>query len=249
MDTSYSTIWYFQRKGDLGIYNDNVANKDIKLMGTQENFSEFNSTFAKQIINFYTEIGFNVLDPFAGRTRASICAMSNRKYYGFEVSKKTYEYLNSKLNQKTLTEFKYKPEIFNKDSYNIDEVKIPTVDIVFTCPPYWDKEKYESCDGQLSDIKKYSDFLKRLKIIFEKSNAFLKTNGYFIVVVSDIRKDGILIPFHNDVMNIFNDIGLKLHDLIILQTVSFDVANKRFGGFKHKKLLSKVHEYCLVYKK
>jgi hypothetical protein len=42
---------------------------------------------------------------------------------------------------------------------------------------------------------------------------------------------------------------MVLHDIIILQSVTFDRANIRFGSYKDSKITAKVHEYILIFKK
>jgi len=126
---------------------------------------------------------------------------------------------------------------------------MPKVDFIFSCPPYWNLERYESCEGQLSDIKNYEEFLERYKQIMEKSISLLKEDKYMCLVVGDFRLKKRYYTFHCDNIKMMQDLGMKLHDVICIQSVSFDIANKRFGMFKKWKFTSKVHEYLLVFKK
>ena len=77
----------------------------------------------------------------------------------------------------------------------------------------------------------------------------LKENKYLAIVVGDFRKKGKYYDFHNDTIKILKDIGLKLHDIVVIQSVSFDIANKRFGGIKKYDMTAKSHEYLLIFKK
>ena len=175
--------------------------------------------------------------------------MKDRKYFGFEISKEVCDKIIPMINENKLEEYKYQPEIFNMDSFNLDKINLPMVDFIFSCPPYFNLERYESCEGQLSDIKDYNEFLERYKQILKKSTDLLKENKYCCLVVGDFRKNKKYYTFHLDTIKIMEELGLKLHDVVIIQSVSFDIANKRFGGLKRYLMTSKVHEYLLVFKK
>ena len=246
-DTTYSSFWLFRKKRTLWKGTDPMAKiKDFRSV-RGKNFSEFNPTVAENIINFWSEEGDIILDPFAGRTRALISTLKNRRYIGFEISKEAYNVNNNIIYENI--EGEMIPKLFNDDSFNIDKYSIPKVDMIFTCPPYHNIEKYESLDGQLSDIKDYNEFLERYKLILGKSCNLLKENKYLAIVVGDFRKRGKYYHFHSDTIRVLEEIGLKLHDVVVIQSVSFDIANKRFGGLKKYKMTSKVHEYLLVFKK
>jgi len=250
-DTTFSSVWLFRKNRTLWKgTKDPIANipsfRDVR----GKNFSEFNPTVAENIINFWSDKGDIILDPFAGRTRALISTLKERKYYGFEISKDVYDKTNILLDNLTKDcSSKYKPHLFNEDSFNIDKVLLPNIDFIFSCPPYWNLEKYESCPGQLSDIKKYEDFLDRYKEILKKSVSLLKKDKYAALVVGDFRLNKKYYTFHIDTIKIMEELGMKLHDLVVIQSVTFDIANKRFGMFKNYKFTSKVHEYLLIFKK
>ncbi|HDK42171.1 MAG TPA: hypothetical protein ENG87_02225 [Candidatus Pacearchaeota archaeon] len=249
-DTTYSSLWLFRKNGKLySRTKDPIANMKNFRQVRGKYFSEFNPTVAENIINFWSEKDDVILDPFAGRTRCFVSAMKDRKYIGFEISKEVIDKIIPMINTNKLKEYKHKPEIFNMDSFNLDKINLPMVDLIFSCPPYWNLEKYESCEGQLSDVKDYNEFLERYKQIMKKSINLLKEDKYMALVVGDFRKNKKYYTFHLDNIKIMQELGMKLHDIIIIQSVSFDIANKRFGGLKRYLMTSKVHEYLLVFKK
>lgn len=247
-DTTYSSVWLFRKNGKLySGTKDPIANmKNFRQTGGKY-FSEFNPTIAENIINFWSEDGDIILDPFAGRTRCFVSAMKKRKYLGFEISKEVHDKIMPLM---SVEEYLYKPELFNMDSFNIDKLNIPKIDFIFSCPPYWKLERYESCDGQLSDIKKYEDFLERYKQIMEKSIDRLKEEKYMCLVVGDFRRNKTYIPFHVDLIkSMEQNKNLKLHDVITIQNLPFNTAAFYFGARKKHKYTAKAHEYLLVWKK
>ena len=243
-DTTYSSIWLYRQGKMIPPFYDKI-NKENSY------YSEFNPLTSQNITNFWSEEEDNILDPFAGRTRGIVSGLTKRKYYGFEISKEVYDKVQSVMNQGIdKFDIKYVPMIYNDDSFNLDKYDLPTIDLVFSCPPYWDLEKYPSTPGQLSDIKDYELFLKKFKRIMIKCCDKLKNNGYVCLVVGNFRKNGNLISFDTDTTNLMKEIpNIVLWDKIILQNVNFGYASKRFGAGKHKRITAKVSEYLLVFKK
>lgn len=258
-DTSYSSIWLFEKRKDDMLpveLTDKIATPIGRGSPTgKTNYSEFNSSLCKKIINFWSNEGDTILDPFAGRTRAGISVLNKRGYIGFELSVLAYNHIVVSYNR-----FKYNNpnsllgsfKLINDDCYNIDNYynNLNKFDMIFTCPPYWNLERYYAGKGDLSEIEDYDIFLKRYEDIFRRVVNYLKPEKYMILVVGDFRKNKKYYSFHSDNIKIFDKFkDIKLHDIIVNQSVTFDIANFRFGGFKHNKIVSKVHEYILIYKK
>jgi len=232
-DTTYSSIWL----------SNPLAEQVFKDRLSEEGLSEFNPFVAKSIISFWSKPGELVLDPFAGRTRGIVAVLMGRMYFGYEVSKKAY---NSIINE--MDKFHLKADIKNEDCINIKDMDIKA-SLLFSCPPYWNLEKYESVLGQLSDIKDYKEFLKALEERIKACVSKLKDDGYAAFVIGDFRKNGDYILFHKNFIELAGRCGLKLYDLIILQNVQFGIALHRFGSVRELKQMSKVHEYLLIFKK
>jgi tRNA1(Val) A37 N6-methylase TrmN6 len=246
-DTTYSNLWLFRKKGPI-IYSEDNRELLEDPINKYNKYSKFNPVIAENIINFWSEENDIIEDPFSGRTRALIAGLKNRRYIGFEISSDVFNIMNAKIKE-NISKFKYEPLIYNKDSLNIKQIVKEPIDFIFSCPPYWNLEKYQSCPGQLSDIKEYNIFLKELQIRLKESFDLLKQNKYAAFVVGDFRKQGTLYAFHSDFIFLMEEIGAKLHDIIIIQTVSWDVANYRFGNAKKQKITSKVCEYLIIFKK
>jgi hypothetical protein len=251
-DTTFSSVWLFRGHKKIPIAEDPIHNIDSvnNLRGSY--YSKFSPLIAESIINYWSNPGDLILDSFSGRTRAIVSSLKKRKYIGFEVSKNVAEIINGQIdkgikNKELPTEFY--PRLINDDCINLDKYNLPQVDFFFTCPPYFNLEKYESCSGQLSDINDYNIFLQELKNRLLKSCSLLKPEGYAAIVIGDFRRDNKFYILHKDILNIMESSDMYIHDIIILQTVTWDVAAYRFGSVKHSKKVSKVHEYLLIFKK
>lgn len=249
-DTSYSSFWYYNSDRDINSksFKDNFVNfySDKKLL------SEFNTAVAKNIISFWSEPNEIIYDPFAGRTRLLVSFWMDRCYIGCEVSKDVCNYLVEQVDQLGFDQHpKWRVDLFNMDCKNIKEAyKDNVADLVFTCPPYWDLEKYESTDGQLSDIQNYDEFMNALVDRLEVATDILKKDKYMCVVIGDFRRNGKYYTLHADLIHKMERIkNLKLHDVIVIQNLPLHTAAFYFGSAKKQKHTAKAHEYLLVWKK
>lgn len=250
-DTSYSSFWLYNREADMN--SEHFKDSFVNFYNDKELLSEFNPTTAKNIISFWSEQGDRILDPFAGRTRALVGYAMNREYIGYEISKDVVNYMDSKIDSLNLEmDDGHYISIIHDDCININQTfKQEYFDLIFTCPPYWNLEKYESCNGQLSDINDYDVFLNELTNRLIESVKVLKSNKYMAIVIGDFRRNGEYITLHSDLISklkFYNNI-ISLHDVIVIQNLPFNSAAFYFGSKKKFKYTAKAHEYLLVYKK
>jgi DNA modification methylase len=249
-DTSYSSFWLYNRENDLN--SEHLRDRFVNFYDEKILLSEFNPTIAKNIISYWSNEGDLILDPFSGRTRALVSYSMNRKYLGYEISKDAYNYTINKFKDLKLSEREnFNVDIKNEDCINMESLKDESVDLIFTCPPYWDIEKYESCKGQLSDIEDYDIFLKELMLRLNISIKKLKKDKYMCIVIGDFRKNKKYYALHSFlIQSMENNKDIKLHDIIAVQNIPFNTAAFYFGpGKKSAKITSKAHEYLLVWKK
>ena len=249
-DTSYSSFWLYNKNRDID--SEHLKDTFVNFYDKKELLSEFNITVAKNIISYWSEQGDRILDPFSGRTRALVSYAMNRSYVGYEVSKDVVTHMEKRFEEMKLKEKdNFNVELKNKDCINvIDDFGCEAFDFCFTCPPYWDLEKYESCEGQLSDIDDYDDFVELLVDRLDAASMALKKDKYMAVVVGDFRKKGKYITLHSDLIRqmSLND-SLVLHDVIVIQNIPFYTAAFYFGSVKKVKKTAKAHEYLLIWKK
>src|SRR6056297_2442261 len=249
-DTSYSSFWLYNREADMN--SEHFKDSFVNFYDDKELLSEFNPTVAKNIISFWSNKGDLIYDPFSGRTRAIVSYAMDRMYIGCEVSEDVIHYMNDKFDELNLFEQEdFDVDIIHDDCLNINKYYPDTeVDLVFSCPPYWNLEKYESCPGQLSDISDYNNFLDELKIRLDKSINLLKKDGYMCLVVGDFRKNGEYITFHSNlIQKMSSNKNIKLHDVVVIQNIPFGTAAFYFGARRKHKYTAKAHEYLLVWKK
>ena len=207
-------------------------------------FSEFHAGLTEDIIHYWSTVDGVVVDPFAGRvTRAVVTSKLGRKYYGYDVAPKTVERV-----KKHLDSYKIDATIYLENGCEMKYTSKDFADLVMTCPPYHQLEKYESVKNQLSDISDYETFLGMLKLCAVNIKRVLKPGGFLVWVCADWRDGNEFRSFHTDSIQMFKNVGLKYHDLIIMKNQS-PFASMQIGKVASKRYTSKIHEYILVFRK
>lgn len=234
-----------KQKGYTGVKNDGL--------------SRFNTEVAKRLIEFYTEPGDVVLTPFGSRGIITIIAAHlNRKGLVYEIHPKYAKHIQDQIdrlnNQKSLIKHHYDAKCFCGNANNMDKISDNSVDCIITSPPFANREKYLSCEGQLSDIDDYYDFLEEYQLCLDECYRVMKPGGFCIFVVNDWRgvarkgEEPRFIRFTRDTELGLEKAGFEIYDYIInflYSTPSVIGVNKR----AELKQMIKSHETILVYRK
>lgn len=135
------------------------------------------------------------------------------------------------------------------DARNIDclDLKHP-YDFVFSCPPYYDLEKYTDKPEDLSNAKTYEAFLADYRSIIARSLELLRPNRFACFVVADIRdKDGFYRNFVSDTIRAFEDAGARLYNDAMLVNTCGLLAVRISKQFTTARKLGKVHQNVLIF--
>jgi len=219
------------------------SNRSDRRHGVNGKPSVFNPDLAIKILSVYCPKEANIYDPFAGGgTRGYIAKKMGNNYSGVELR---IEEVNRIKNQMKLWN-----EHFNLKSGNSEDIHYDNkFNFSYTCPPYYDLEKYSDLDNDLSNAKTYADFLIMIKNVLKTTYDLLEDNSFCIWVVGNFRnKKGELVSFNADTIHIAKEQGFKLWDEIIWNGAS-NVALTRIGKFEKNKKAIRIHEYILVFKK
>ena len=119
---------------DVGIVNGGAATARGGGYAKNMRYSIYNPTQAQFILKYYTEEGWDILDPFAGRgTRSLMSLKLGRNYYGIDSCSQTVAQNIIKIEQ---NKFKNEWEIKLGDGTKANEVYPDKVfDAIFTFPP------------------------------------------------------------------------------------------------------------------
>ena len=252
------SYWEYSRGNNIDKLVNDIKSYDYNAEKTHEDFiksgrgsflSKFNSEYAKRIIEMWSKEDDFIVDPFAGRSsRPLVSTLLGRNYVGFDVIKDNLQEAEEQYNVLKKERSLGKLKLIHSSSEDIDKhLHGDVADMIMTCPPYYNIEKYESVDGQLTDIKTYEEFLETYKIILEKSIKILKPSCFFVVVLANFRIDGKLYDFCSDTKNILKE-HLIFHDEIILEMSPAKRHALYTQAIVNLNCL-KTHEYCLVFRK
>jgi len=206
--------------------------------------SEFHAGVAENIVRYWSLPGAKVVDPFAGRvTRAVVTNRLGREYHGYEITPNTHKRALEHFNKLSIS-----PNLYLDDGTKLSHTADEFSDLILTCPPYYNIERYESVDGQLSDSKTYGEFMEMIDVCAENCYRVARPGSFCVWVVADFRDGGNLIDFHGDTTQSFKKAGWLYHDIIIMENISpfasltsYQAACKRYAP--------KTHEYILVFSK
>jgi len=228
-------------------------------------YSIFNPELAKRVIRLWSEEGDTILDPFMGReTRPLVALGLKRNYIGYEVVPRTVKLvvraLEDTLYKHSVIDYDEKRFIFTQNGVKQDinlasgvelknHIDKPnSVDLIFTCPPYYNIEKYDYAPDQLSLVSSYEAFLKRLSLCVKNTYKVLKHRKFSIWVVADFRESGMFRAFHKDLIDLHLKHKFTLHDIII-SVLSSPTISRGIRQAVENYYTAKRHEYILVFRK
>lgn len=137
------------------------------------------------------------------------------------------------------------------DGQNVAQhIEAESQDLLFSCPPYFDLEKYSDLDNDASNQKSYVDFIAILRNAFTSAIGCLKKNRFAVIVVGDVRdkRTGFYYDFCGDIKQIFKDGGMPLYNEVILIEAGASTAI-RVGRSMINRKVGKMHQNILVFYK
>ena len=121
-------------------------------------------------------------------------------------------------------------------------------DLIFSCPPYADLERYSDDARDISTMK-YPDFLQKYNEIIAQACSLLKDGRFAVWVVGEVRgKDGEYYNFVGDTIAAFKAAGLKYYNCFVLYNSTCSIAMRITRTFKTRKC-GPCHQYVLVFYK
>ena len=206
-----------------------VFNSFIQSYGYMYNkVSNFPPNVANSIYNMFG--GDNVLDfcsGFGGRL-LGFWNSNCKTYVGIDPNKNiNYKGILNELQQKYSKNKKVK--IYRKCAEELDFKSFNTIfDCVFTSPPYFNLEVYTNDNNQCyNKYPQYNDWLNKfLWVCLNKSIEVLKSGGYLIINIKNIKKYNIADDMNNYLLSIKK--LQRLPDIEMIQSRKFLKKNKEF---------------------
>lgn len=226
---------------------DASISKKIRSIGNGT--SVFDPALAECLIEWFSKEDDMIFDPFAGGSvRGLVSSLKSRNYLGIDLSSNQVE---ENKKQIMLAKSGYEPVWKQGDSSEIDTIisKDFRADLIFSCPPYFNLEKYTKDEKDLSNMD-WDLFLSSYKKIIKFSVSLLNDNRFIVWVVGDVRdSDGFLLPFIPETIKAFETSGARFYNHAITADIIGSgamVMKQRF--FKSRKLVTK-HQHCLIFVK
>lgn len=218
----------------------------LKMLKDDAGVSLLDPVLAESLVRFFCVDKGTTFDPFAWDTVFGFVSWYLwYKFLGIELRKEQAE-----LNQKRCKEAGLDCTYYNDTSENMDKY-IPnnSVDMVFTCPPYRNLEKYSDDPNDLSNKSK-DDFFYTIKGILSNTYNKLKNNRFACVVIGEVRdKDGEYINFVGETISIMIQAWYKYYNEIILATPIGSTAIRCWRVFNSSRKIWKIHQNVLVFYK
>lgn len=223
---------------------DKPENMKTGFKGIAPQTSEFDATLAEVCYKFFCPKKGKIIDPFAGGSvRGIIAQMLGFDYLGFDIRHEQIE-----QNEMQARQIGVAPRWICESSLNADGfIEDGTADMIFSCPPYFDLEKYSDDPNDLSNMDwetfklTYAEIIK----IFCKK---IKPNRFAVFVVGDIRdKKGFYRNFVDYTKSAFLQNGFELYNDIVLLQQAGTAAMRAEKTFSARRKLIKVHENVLCF--
>lgn len=212
--------------------------------------STFNPVVCEIIYKWFARKGDIIFDPFAGGiTRGGVAIFCDCGYIGYDINTKQVS-----VNAQQYEELADKYEVDANAIYlcvDSEKATIPEHNLFFTCPPYYNLERYTDNPNDLSNCTSYKMFLLKYKSILKRSLECLYEDSFAVIVVSDVRdkKTGEYYPLVADTTEIMIDLGLKYYNEIILYNDTGNLAITSGNYLDRARKVGRQHQNILVFYK
>lgn len=170
----------------------------------------------KDLILFYK--AKSVLDPMEGSgTTGDVCEELGIEYDGFDLAQ-------------------------GFDAM-YDELPPKRYDMIYLHPPYWKMIQFSDDPRDLCNAESFGVFMDRLLALMERLSEYLSEDGFLVVQVGDMRKEGQIYPF-GAYLQVFHRKELK--DKLL--KVQHNVRSSRSFYGKERTFVPIMHEEVLVFR-
>jgi len=221
------------------------TSRKILAAGEATGTSIFDPVLCELAYRWFCPEGGSILDPFAGGSvRGIVASKLGYRYTGIDLRP---EQIDANREQAKQITPENPPTWHVGDSMNVTTLAPGQYDLVFSCPPYSDLERYSDNPADLSTMN-YATFLAAYRAIIAASVGMLRPDRFACFVVGDIRdKHGFYRNFVADTIAAFQDAGARLYNEAILVTAVGSLpirVGKQFGNYRK---LGKTHQNVLAF--
>ena len=242
-----------QHREELGLtfkeYLDKYVPDDVKEREASKVLSAgvslLDPVMAEIVCRWFGQDNCKTFDCFAGDSVFGyVSAYLGNEFTGIELRPEQARLNNERVEGMTA-------RYINDDGQNVAQhIEPDSQDLLFSCPPYLDLEKYSDLENDASNQDSYEDFIKILENAFKQAVTCLKENRFAVIVVGDVRdkQTGFYYDFCGDIKRIFKEAGMPLYNEIILVETGASTA-LRAGRYMESRKVAKMHQNILVFYK
>lgn len=235
-------------KSEVGREDNLTFAKSLQMGKNDNGTSVFDPVLCEVMYRWFNVPGGSVFDPFAGGSvRGIVAKCTDHPYSGIDLRAEQVE--SNRQNAIDLGLDNKDLEWICDDSRNMDKhIADESVDMVFTCPPYFDLEVYSDDPRDISNMD-YEGFTAVFHEIMIRAAGKLKDDRFMVVVLSDVRgPDGTYRGMVNSLTAALREQGLRLYNDMILFNVAGS-ASLRVRRNMHNRKVVRTHQNVLVYYK
>lgn len=248
------SIWSLRKDSVLVKHVADMISKgsygDGKKKKGQKDLSLLNPSVVYNILKYYSEPCDIILAPYSSRGVVGLVAhLMGRHSFNTEIVQTYHNDMVRRAREAYNPDSGLALEFYLDDARTLKTIPSNFADLTYFNPPYFDVEKYESTDGQMSDAGSYEEFLEMYEAAIKTKFRVTKPGGWCIANLNDFRRQGEFINFHGDTIRLMQEAGFVYHDIIINEIFSRSITSIGSVEQKGQKIMAKCHEYILVFKK
>lgn len=209
--------------------------------------SIFDPVICEIAYRWFCPPGGAVLDPFAGGSvRGIVASRLGRRYVGIELRP---EQVAANIAQLHLADGSA-PEWRQGDAREIARLAAGIeADLIFSCPPYWNLERYSDDPADLSNMGR-EEFFAAYGAIVHDTVARLREDRFAVWVIGDVRDDsGCYVNLPGRTVEAFEAAGARFYNDAILVTAVGSLPVRVGRQFETSRKLGRTHQNVMVFVK
>lgn len=225
--------------------NENLLGLSTLLQTKQKSTSIFDPVLTESMYTWFTKEDDSILDPFSGGSvRGIVASKLKREYYGVDIRQD--QVMHNEKQAKDICD-SHLPKWINGSSATCSYDR--DFDFIFTCPPYYNLERYSDMDEDLS-VMSAQEFETTYRKIIERSVKRLRNDRFCAIVVGDVRdKDGLYLGLPQKTVEYFESAGCKLYNELVLLQEPATAAMRSFRYMNSSRKIAKAHQNIFVFAK
>lgn len=230
-------------RGEDGRLQNALGMSDSASLGEKDT-SIFDPLLCEVAYRWFSPLGGQIVDPFAGGSvRGIVAGALGRRYWGCDLRP---EQIAANEQQADEIAPATRPVWVCGDSMDT-LADAPDADMVFSCPPYGDLEKYSDDPRDLSAMDWHA-FVAAYKRIILRAVQRMKPDTFACFVVGDFRDSrGFYRNFVSETIDGFEQAGARLYNEAILATAIGTASMRVTRIFDGGRKLAKTHQNVLVF--